>query len=137
MGPGEQFSYVLIVDDEAAIRTVLSLGLQARGRKLLCAGVSEDAKALFEKHPVAAMLLDLSLSGKEQAGLELLAWARAMRPEVKVLVLTGGCSAQSRERARELGAAAVLLKPQPLWVLREHLSFLQKSPPGAQEARVP
>jgi CheY-like chemotaxis protein len=69
------------------------------------------------------ILSDINMPG--MSGLELLARARAARPDVPVIMITAYGDADTERRAREGGAAALLTKPIDFATLR-----------GAIEARL-
>lgn len=123
---------LLLVDDEPAICTALSLGLREQGRRVLTASHSREARELLGKHRVGALLLDLQLlSGDdgEGAGLALFEWVRREHPRTRVAVLTGGCPPAVRSRLEALGVHVVLSKPQPLWALRHLVAAMLKEDP--------
>ncbi len=63
-----------------------------------------------KQHPLPDMVfLDLKMPGV--GGFEVLSWMRKERLNVPVAVLTSSPEETDRQRARELGAEAYLLKP--------------------------
>ncbi|HKK36408.1 MAG TPA: ATP-binding protein [Paracoccaceae bacterium] len=108
---------VLVAEDDASMRRVLTAQLAADGYEVLWAVDGEAALAAFEAEPrVAAVLVDLTLSGAMQ-GPELADRLRALRPETPVIFVTG-----RPEAATALGLAAgerLLRKPAPREALLE------------------
>jgi CheY-like chemotaxis protein len=62
------------------------------------------------------ILSDINMPG--MSGLELLPRARAVRPDVPVIMITAYGDADTERRAREGGAAALLTKPLDFAALR-------------------
>lgn len=108
---------VLVAEDDASMRRVLTAQLAADGYEVLWAVDGEAALAAFEAEPrIAAVLVDLTLSGAMQ-GPELARRLRALRPDVRVVFVTG-----RPEAAAALGLAEgerVLRKPAPREALLE------------------
>src|ERR1700691_416513 len=77
---------VLVVEDEAGIVDFVRRGLEAKGFKVQVAldGIEGERLALSESFD--AIVLDLMLPSR--SGLDILATARAAKPNVPVIVLT-------------------------------------------------
>ena len=102
---------VLVVDDEAAELETIRRGLFLRGIECLTARGAAEALSLLHGpagERVELLLIDLTARGK--SGAQLIERARALRPELPVLVIAG--LALSPEvmaiRAREI---PILRKP--------------------------
>ena len=80
---------VLVVDDEAAVRSVATQMIERLGIPVIAAGDGEQALALFRAaaEPVALVLLDMMMPGV--AGPETLAALRAIDPAVRVVAMSG------------------------------------------------
>ena len=79
---------VLVVDDEDVVRETLVASLEEAGFAVLAAGNGIEALALLEAgEPVDALLTDLSMPG--MGGLALISEARARRPGLPSVLLTG------------------------------------------------
>ena len=114
MGP-VRHARLLVVDDEAPIRFAMQDFFSARGYEVDCAAEKEAAEALLGSRRYALMFADLCLAGAAgQQGLDLVAWARERRPELRIVVLTAFGSAEAETEARRLGADAFLQKPMSL-----------------------
>ena len=72
------------------------------------------------------MLLDLELS--DGFGTEVLERARSVALAVRVLIITAGGRAELIDRARRLGADALLLKPFELSELEQWLEVNEPEP---------
>jgi len=106
---------ILIVDDEAVVREILSRQLAAWGHAVRIAASAEEALALLERESVDAVLLDNVLTG--MTGLQALAELRRRSP-APVLLMTGHSDPEFAKDARLLGAADVFGKPLDAETLR-------------------
>jgi len=100
---------VLIVDDEANMRRVLSALLERKGYKVLDAGDGEQALSILASEPVDALLTDLKMP--RMNGLELLDSARRAYPQLPVILLTAHGTVGSAVEALKRGAFDYLTKP--------------------------
>lgn len=101
---------ILLVDDHPITRDGLAL-LIAREKDLsICAqaGTAEEALAFVEKQALDLVLTDLSLPDK--SGLELIRDLKAIKPALKVLVLSMHDEEHYAERALRAGAAGYIMK---------------------------
>lgn len=100
---------ILIVDDDAFVRTLLKDVLEERGHALLEA---EDGRAaldaLFDREP-QLVLLDLFMP--RLSGMEALAMMRERWPSARVLVISSLDSERLVSEALEAGAAGYITKP--------------------------
>ncbi|EPX83314.1 PAS domain S-box [Rubellimicrobium thermophilum DSM 16684] len=87
---------VLLVDDDAAVRGVTAAQLQDLGFRVIEADGAEAALARLRAEPAIAVLLtDVVMPGRD--GAMLAAEARAMRPGLPVLFMTGHADRQRLE----------------------------------------
>jgi len=100
---------VLIVEDEANMRRVLSALLERDGFKTLEANDGGAALELLAHEPVDAILTDLRMP--RMNGLELLEAVRAAHPEIPVVMLTAHGTVGSAVEALKQGAFDYLTKP--------------------------
>ena len=117
---------ILVVDDEADIELLF----RQQFRRDLRAGrytmeFAQSAQSGLERIEAAAgatlilRLSDINMPG--MSGLDLLPKARSMRPDVPVIMITAYGDADTRRRALESGAEALLTKPIDFVVLREEI----------------
>jgi len=110
-----QLGRLLIVDDEAAIRFALVEYFRGSGWTVDAASEKEEAEALLACTPYAVVIADLRLTGIHGVeGLDIVQWSRHLRPETRVVLLTGNATPEIEAEARRLGADAFLQKPLPL-----------------------
>ena len=100
---------ILIVDDDATLRKVLSHLLQSQGYAVVTApSVAEGAKTL-EKGPVHAVLLDLVIGNDNGWDALRVFWGKY---KARVILMTGTLvDGEVVKDAKLLGAHGVLQKP--------------------------
>ena len=109
-------SRVLIVDDEADIRELLSLTLQRMGLDTDCAAGEFEATQLMQKHDYDLCLTDMRLPDGD--GLKLLEHVGEHYASTPVAVITAHGSAENAVAALKAGAFDYLAKPVSLSQLR-------------------
>jgi two-component system, NtrC family, response regulator AtoC len=100
---------IAVVDDDPAIRRLLSRSLARTGYHVEGFGSGEAALDAMLSHPPDIVLLDLMLPGMN--GLEVLDRLRSDCPYVLVIVLTGHGSVETAVEAMKRGAHDFLTKP--------------------------
>jgi DNA-binding response OmpR family regulator len=116
---------LLIVDDEAAIRFALSDYFRDSGWEVDAASEREEAEALLAHTEYEVVIADLRLTGIYGIeGLDIIQWSRHLRPQTRVVLLTGFGTPEIEEEARRRGADAFLHKPLPLSELERVVSGL-------------
>ena len=79
----------------------------------------------IENAAEASLILILSdINMPEMSGLELLPKAKALRPDVPVIMITAYGDAETKRRALENGAEALLTKPIDFITLRNEIDLL-------------
>jgi DNA-binding NarL/FixJ family response regulator len=100
---------ILLVDDHVLVRQGVRRLLSAiPGAEIYEAATNHDALALFRKHDLDVVVLDISLAGS--SGLELLKRFRIEKPDAKVLMLSMHAEAIYAARAVQAGARGYLSK---------------------------
>ncbi len=100
---------VLVVDDEPAIRTMMSGYLEAEGYRARAAADGAEAIRLAGEQPPDLVMVDLRMPGMN--GLEVLARIKELDRRIAVIVMSGHATVESAVGAMRLGAATVLTKP--------------------------
>jgi len=103
---------ILIVDDEAGIRSTLSGILEDEGYRLATASTASEAARRLAAEAFDLVLLDLWLPDRD--GLELLAELRDHGFDRPVIVISGHGNIDTAVRATRLGAYDFLEKPLSL-----------------------
>jgi two-component system response regulator MprA len=100
---------ILVVDDDAAIRRVLSRGLAAEGYEVATASDGGGALVELERHVPDLVVLDVGLPGLD--GLAVARRARAKGVSVPILMLTARDDIADRVAGLDAGADDYLVKP--------------------------
>jgi DNA-binding response OmpR family regulator len=102
-------THVLIVDDDRDHAESLADVLDMRGHATEVCYTGEDAVARFREEDFDFVLLDIKLPGID--GLETFLQMKKIRPDVRVMMMTGYSLEQIVAQAIESGALGVLNKP--------------------------
>lgn len=102
---------VLIVDDEADIRELVSGVLEDEGYSARTAAESDSALAAIADRRPSLVLLDVFLRGSRLDGLDLLDEIKRQDPSLPVLVISGHGSLDTAVSAIRRGAADFIEKP--------------------------
>jgi DNA-binding NtrC family response regulator len=106
---------ILVVDDEAEIRAVLTRALQLEGYDVLIAADGAAAlEQLRSEHP-SVILLDLAMP--KLSGMETLPRIKQMVPDIPVIICTGQTDLPTAIQAMRLGAYDYLTKPLDMDIL--------------------
>ena len=100
---------MLIVDDDQTFAETLARAMQKRGYVPVVANNIETALALAESHLPERAIIDLKID--QESGLTLLPELKAIRPQIKMLILTGYSSITTAVAAVKLGAIDYVCKP--------------------------
>ena len=105
---------VLVVDDESLIREWIVRALQRAGIDVVAAESGRQALRLVAEGAVRPTVLLTDLEMPAMGGVELAARMHALRPEIRIVMMTGdpGRAAEARERSPIV--ATVLDKPIPI-----------------------
>jgi DNA-binding response OmpR family regulator len=121
---------VLVVDDEPAIRELLTEYLRGRGLIVNAVADGEAAQVLLEREPPDIVLTDLKLPGVD--GIEVVRRAAACDPAVPALMMTGFGTVDTAVSAFTAGARDYLAKP---FRLRDLYASLERVLLAAQRDR--
>lgn len=104
---------ILVVDDDATVRTSLSLLLKRRGYIVQCTEGPEAALAYVKKEQPSVILMDMNftLTTTGDEGLELLQRMNIFAPGVPVILMTAWGSIELAVRGMKLGAFDFMTKP--------------------------
>jgi DNA-binding NtrC family response regulator len=88
---------VLVVEDEPLVRMVAADALVDQGMMAWEASDASEALNLLEKHPrIGVMFTDVNMPG-EMNGVELAHEVSVMRPDVKLIITSGGAAIDSKD----------------------------------------
>ena len=123
---------ILVVDDEPDVELLFRQQFRRdlRGGRFTMEFAQSATAALALIGDTSATLIlilsDINMPG--MSGLELLPKARAARPDVPVVMITAYGDAETRRRALEGGAEALLTKPIDFATLRNKIETRLNSP---------
>ncbi len=100
---------ILLVDDDASLRRVLSHHLTEAGYRALTAADGKAGLDVFTEEQVEMVITDIQMP--EMSGLDLLRRIRVMNPDTVVLVITAHGSIETAVEAMKLGAHDYITKP--------------------------
>ena len=110
-GPARPTS-VLIVDDNADMRSFVKIVLEQAGFEAQVAADGERALELQRAHPVDVLITDIFMP--ERDGIELIHQFKSAFPQVKIIAMSGGGQISKRDYlplVADIGADRVLRKP--------------------------
>jgi two-component system nitrogen regulation response regulator NtrX len=102
---------ILIVDDEADIRELVSGILEDEGHQTRTAGSSEEALAAVEARRPHLVFLDIWLQGSRLDGLQVLELLRVQNPELPIVMISGHGNIETAVSAIKAGAYDFIEKP--------------------------
>ena len=102
---------ILIVDDEPAVRSITQRTLESFGYRTLLASNGTEALALYTEKgaEIALVLTDMNMPPLD--GRHLISAIRELNPKARVVVASGGISADQLAAEKEQGVQAILKKP--------------------------
>ena len=100
---------LLLVDDDAPLRRSMARALERREFQVLPAEGVAEARALAREHRPEFAVLDMRLT--EGSGLDLVRTLRELRPEVRIVIVTGYGNIATAVAAIKAGAVDYLAKP--------------------------
>ncbi|MCC6774080.1 MAG: sigma-54-dependent Fis family transcriptional regulator [Gemmatimonadaceae bacterium] len=125
---------ILIVDDEAGVRSALGQLLEYEGYEVKAVSNGADGIAAYERLRPQLVFLDVKMAGMD--GLEALRHIRQLDPGATVVMISGHATIQTAVEATQLGAYDILEKPldtdRILVLLRNALQHLSLQEENAQ-----
>jgi len=105
-----QLQRILIVDDEASLRTALFRALDRKGYQVITSATYKEAETVSQTDKALDLaLVDLRLPDGD--GIELMSKLRTMHPNIQVIILTGHASIETAVEATRKGAFHFVTKP--------------------------
>jgi two-component system cell cycle sensor histidine kinase/response regulator CckA len=101
---------ILVVEDEPAVRTIVTTSLRRKGHRVLQAASADEALqvASAQTEPIDLLLTDANMPGMN--GIDLARTLAAERPDMLIVIMSG--FTEDTLRLRDAGVAAVML-PKP------------------------
>ena len=103
---------ILVIDDEASIRSSLQGILEDEGYKVKTAESGEDGLALLKSQNFDIILLDIWLL--EMSGIDVLKQIKSSEENPQVIMISGHGTIETAVKATKLGAFDFLEKPLSL-----------------------
>ncbi|MEW6429676.1 MAG: response regulator [Thermodesulfobacteriota bacterium] len=118
---------ILVVDDDAEVRTQLRSLLENQGFRVIDAADGDGALAAQRRHGAALMITDIVMPNKE--GIETIRDFQKHHPEVKIIAMSdrSGRGSSYLHLAAALGAHRTLAKP---FSARQMLDCVRELLPG-------
>ena len=123
---------VLVIEDNADLRSYLRLALESQDYEVLTAENGREALGYLNGHPVDVVLTDLFMP--EMDGIEIISALREHFPDIQVVAMSGRPGVDYLAVAREMGAARALRKP---FEISELLAALKDLEPRRLEPHGP
>lgn len=100
---------ILLAEDDQALRHFLKVSLERAGHAVTAVGDGETAMRWIVTQDFDLLLADVVMPGTD--GIELARRARPMRPNMRVVFITGFAAMTLKARSTMGSAATVLSKP--------------------------
>jgi CheY-like chemotaxis protein len=113
---------VLVADDEAIVRTVLTSMLQRLGCRVLLADSAAEALRMYESHYSSIDLVLFDLMIPDMTGDRLYAQLRMVNPAARAVLITGNSESELLPQLITGGVNGVLPKPFDVHELQSELS---------------
>ena len=125
---------ILVVDDEPDVEALFRQ--QFRRELRACRFTMEFAQSapaalqrITDAVGVSLILILCDINMPGMSGLELLPQAKALRPDVPVIMITAYADAETKRKALENGAESLLTKPIDFRMLRTEIDMLVERAP--------
>lgn len=107
---------IVVIDDEAVVVSLTCDALEAEGYRVASFTDPQLALDFMHDHSVDLIITDIRMP--QMSGIEVIAHARQLQPDVLVIFMTGFATLNSAKEAIKQGAADYILKPFELHELR-------------------
>jgi len=125
---------LLVIEDEAQLRTQIQRQLQADGYTVDVSGDGKEGLYQASEYPLDAAIVDLGLPGL--SGIEVIKQLRALGKNLPILILTARGSWQDKVQGLEAGADDYLVKPFQMEELQARLKALLRRAAGTPNNRM-
>ena len=119
---------VLVVDDVAAVRSVLRRGLEKDGHRILEAADGREALRILARESVQVVVTDILMP--EQDGIEVITRMRTEYPNIGVIAISAPANGMYLKMAETLGAHRTLEKPFALSEIKDAVRELVAGKPS-------
>lgn len=101
--------HILFADDEPQLQKLMGTELPRMGYRVTVCPDGPTAVDVLSKEPIDCLLVDLDMPG--MSGIEVIARAREIRPEIEAVIMTGNPSQETAIEALRHGTFDYLMKP--------------------------
>jgi DNA-binding NtrC family response regulator len=104
---------ILVIDDDAGMRTVLEKALKSEGHQVDLAVDGKEGVKRYLAEPADLVITDLFMPNQE--GLETIIELRKQHPKLAIIAMSGNIATKAMlSVAQRLGAVGILEKPFPM-----------------------
>jgi len=111
---------ILVVDDEPAMRLAISHSLSRKGYTVASASSGREALDMIDRGHYHLLITDMKMP--KMSGLQVLERAKAIAPQVPIIIMTAFGTINNAVNAMQEGAADYLLKPFSTETLQETIN---------------
>lgn len=122
---------ILVIDDEAPVRSVLRRKLEQCGYAVHEAADGDEAIRVLETTSFDVVITDIIMPEKD--GIETICFLRTKQPWVKVIAISATSNLIFLDSAHKLGAERVFTKPLKLAEIAETVAELLSTRPAPEE----
>lgn len=124
LGLKKQSEHILIVDDEEAIREILTAFLEKNGDVCYVASNSDEALSILAENPITVVISDINMPG--MGGIELMKEAKQSFSDLDFVIMTGYASDYSYTNIINAGATDYMIKPFNLEELKAKMERIKR-----------
>jgi len=112
---------ILVVDDDADCLQVVLQACNMSGAVIQSASNGEDALRLLQEDTISLLLTDLEMP--DMNGFQLASEAKALRPDLRIVMMTGNLPPEKEHLIAEAGIEGILEKPFTVTKLKKVLGL--------------
>ena len=126
---------ILVVEDEAAVRSTVRRQLETLGHTVLVADTAAAALPMLKADPAPDVLLTDVVLGTGMNGIDLADAARVFRPGLPVIFMSGFTAVPEAQQRINDSGAPLLTKPSTLSQLERALNAVMRRQPPQDTSR--
>ena len=126
--PGGRGDLILVIEDEADVRSMIQRLLEMRGYRTLAADSGQTGLALYQEHRAAVRAIITDLRMPSMHGTEVIDGLRGINPDARIVAMSGVLG-QSLKLVEQPGRLVYLPKPMTSAELARALQSVTADPP--------